>query len=537
MRTAEISALVLWYATAAGAAPEWVGSQACAGCHAAIFQRYSQTPMATSSGLAGRSADAEKFDRASFSGSHAPYDYSVRREGGGYFLDVRKRDGSEPPFRRQLKYFVGSGLAARSYLIDVDGFLYEAPATYYRASGAWSFSPGYDAYAYPFLTRAIAPACLDCHASGVRAIKGTQNGFESPPFREGGVGCERCHGPGGAHVRSAQAADIVNPAKLPAERRDSVCEQCHLAGEIRVDRAGRSQMDFVAGDGLSDYTVAFVAAGSSPRMKVTSHVENLAQSACKRASGDRLWCGTCHDPHFVPAASERVAWFRSKCLTCHAASDCKTPAALRAAKQDDCTACHMPRGGVSDAEHVVFTDHSIPRRPAPRTERAAADAPLKPFGTTTADARDLGLAYAIVAIREQNAVYRARAFDLLREAENKSPGEPQTLSYLADLYKGRSQDAEAARLFERLLAADPTQSSAPTSLGAYQMEQGHYEEAVRLWKRALEISPSLVLVRLNLAVALIRTGHGEEARAVLEKALEFNPSFAAARKLLAEIPR
>ena len=25
-------------------------------------------------------------------------------------------------------------------------------------------------------------------------------------------------------------------------------------------------------------------------------VENLAQSACSRVSGNRLWCGSCHDP-------------------------------------------------------------------------------------------------------------------------------------------------------------------------------------------------------------------------------------------------
>ena len=116
--------------------------------------------------------------------------------------------GSE---RRELKYFVGSGAAARSYLISVDNFLYEAPATYYSRSHAWAPSPGYDAYKYPFLTRAIAPACLQCHATGVQSIEGTQNGFRSPPFVEGGVGCERCHGPGARHAASRKREDIVIP--------------------------------------------------------------------------------------------------------------------------------------------------------------------------------------------------------------------------------------------------------------------------------------------------------------------------------------
>jgi Flp pilus assembly protein TadD len=319
----------------------------------------------------------------------------------------------------------------------------------------------------------------------------------------------------------------VNPAALAAERRESVCAQCHLSGTIRVARAGKAMSQFVAGEKLSDYAIAFVPETSAPGMRVTSHVENLAQSACSRKSEGRLWCGACHDPHFTPAAAEKAAWFRSKCQTCHAPAVCR--------RGDDCIACHMPKGSVSDADHVVYTDHSIPRLPAPRSAKPPADVKLAAFGGAPASPRDLGLAYAIVAIREQNAAYRERAFDLLREADRRDAGDPQTLSYLADLYKTRNEDAAAASLYVRLHSADPTQSSAPANLGAYQMEQGRYDEAIRLFREALRISPALVLVRFNLAVALLRTGQRAEARAVLERALEFNPSFNAARDLLAKI--
>jgi Tetratricopeptide repeat/Cytochrome c554 and c-prime len=401
---------------------------------------------------------------------------------------------------------------------------FHAGYRYYSGPGAWAPSPNYDRYPYPFLTRAIAPACLACHATAVQAIAGTQNGYRSPPFLEDGVGCERCHGPGAAHAASGKAADIVNPVKLPAEQRDSVCAQCHLSGEIRVDRAGKSMGDFIAGSNLSDYTAAFVRATSSPRMKVTSHVENLAQSACKRHSGAHLWCGTCHDPHTVPATAEKVAYFRSKCQTCHTTSECH--------RGDNCVGCHMPSTRVADADHVVYTDHSIPKRAVPRDQKPAADAPLIAFGGADAPPRDLGLAYAIVALREQNAAYSARAFDLLREAERKNPDDAQTLSYLADLYKTRKDDENAAKFYQRLYAVDKSQSAAPMNLGAYQMEQGHDKEAIRLFMKALQISPALGLVRLNLAVALVRTGKPAEARSVLEKAVEFNPSFKPARELL-----
>jgi cytochrome c-type biogenesis protein CcmH/NrfG len=455
--------------------------------------------------------------------------------GGAFTANSGTRYSIVPPnlldfngHRRELKYFVGSGTAARSYLIAADNFLYEAPATYYSRTRAWAPSPGYDRYSYPFLTRAIAPACLRCHATGVQPIDGTQNGYLSQPFLEGGVGCERCHGPGARHAASANPHDIVNPASLAPERRDSVCAQCHLSGEIRVDRAGKSMSDFMVGENLADYTVAFVRASSSA-MKVTSHVENLAQSACSRASGGRLWCGTCHDPHFVPSATEKAAWFRSKCEGCHAAAVCR--------RGPNCIACHMPGAAVSDADHVVYTDHSIPRRAVPRNRKPPAEALLTAFGGAAPSTRDLGLAYAIVALREQNKTYSDRAFELLREAERNDPNDPQTLSYLADLYKSRKDDGTAEALYERLYKADPTQSSAPMNLGAYQMEQGHYAEAIRLFEAALRISPALVLVRLDLAVALIHEGRRDEARAVLQKALEFNPSFKPARDLLAETNR
>ena len=197
----------------------------------------------------------------------------------------------------------------------------------------------------------------------------------------------------------------------------------------------------------------------------------------------------------------------------------------------------MPRTAVTDAEHVVYTDHSIPRRPVPRNARPPSDAPLVAFGVAIASPRDLGLAYATVAVREDNAAYRERAFDLLRQANQTMPDDPQTLSYLADLYKRRSEDREAARLYEELLRVDPSQSSAPAALGAYAMEQGHYEEAIRLWNIALRISPALVLVRLNLAVALDRTGRRSEARAQVEKTLELNPWLPAARRLLEQLSR
>ena len=528
----KLLAMMVWAMPLAAASAEWAGSAACARCHSEIYRSYLQTPMAVSAGTPGNGTP-ETFDRASFTHSASGFRYRVRREGKRYLLEF-ERTGGEMPVRGKvpLDFFVGSGSIARSYVWSAGGFLFEAPVAYYAAERAWNLQPGYDQYSYPFLTRPIAAGCLECHASRVQPLEGTLNGFASPPFLENGVACERCHGPGAGHA--AGRGPIVNPAKLDAGRRDSVCDQCHLSGEQRVVRAGRERLPFVAGERLRDYVTVFVRGDAAAGMKVTSHAENLEQSACRRASGARLWCGSCHDPHKVPRNPERAGWFRSKCEACHQPGDCRETAAARREKDDDCTACHMPKNSVADAEHVVYTDHSIPRRPRALVA-AAPPSELVPFGGGEAGPRDTGMAYAMLADRTGSETARKRSFDLLRGRQAQLENDPRALLYLGDHYRRLDEDARAIPLYERAKELDPAQATAASVLGAIRMEQGQFAVAAALWREALSRNPGLVLVRFNLAGALIRMGDFQDAQRQLERTLEFNPSFAAAARLLDEI--
>jgi hypothetical protein len=526
---------VLLLAIAFGAdGAESVGSQACASCHAAIYRSFMRTQMAQSSGRVGTAEPKEQFDRTQFRDSSGAFAYTVGRDASGYYFGFRQQGTSKPiEGRRPLDYFVGSGTAARSYIINVDGFLYEAPVAYFRSLGAWKSAPGVAQFDYPYLTRPILQGCLLCHASGIRRIAGTQNAYASPPFSEGGVACERCHGPGSDHISTGKP--MVNPAKLGPAARDSICEQCHLSGEIRVPKVGKDEPVLNPGDRLADSLTVFVRSGSEAQLRVTSHAENLAQSVCKRMSGEKLWCGTCHDPHSVPGPAEKTAYFRGKCLTCHQTSSCSAPQASRQANGDNCIACHMPRNPTSDVDHVVFTNHAIPRRPTSGNALPSVNADLVPFGGGKTSARDLGLAYAMVALREGNTVYLDRAFRLLQAAVAQGFRDPQTLVYLAQLYRDRRDDANARPLYEEVWRMDREQYAAGAALGAYQMQAGNLEEAIRLWKQTIAISPALLLVRQNLATALWRTGHADQAETTLRQALEFNPSFQPAKDLLNQI--
>jgi tetratricopeptide (TPR) repeat protein len=202
----------------------------------------------------------------------------------------------------------------------------------------------------------------------------------------------------------------------------------------------------------------------------------------------------------------------------------------------------MPRNPVSDIDHVVFTDHSIRRRPLTVNIAPSATADLVPYmrgagGSTDSGARDLGLAYAMVGRREQNAVYLERAFQLLEQALAGGSRDVQTLAYLAEFYRERRNDAKALPLYEEVWRMDQGQYAAAAALGAYRMQRGDLEGAIRFWNQTLAISPALPLTRLNLATALLRTGQVDEARAILQKTLEFNPSFQEARDLLNQIAK
>jgi hypothetical protein len=330
-------------------------------------------------------------------------------------------------------------------------------------------------------------------------------------------------------------AEIVNPAKLTAYRRDSICARCHLTGEVSVMRPGSNWSSFQPGDRLADYQTVFVRSGQRAGVKVAGHVENLALSACKRASGDRLWCGSCHDPHSLPAPGRASAWFRAKCLSCHSTRVCSETLAARSKLKDDCIGCHMPKSPATDAEHVVFTDHSIPRRPHREFLPAAPDAELVAFGGSPASSRDLALAYAIKAVGQRSGADRTRALSLLERAARATPNDAEVVMFLAERYRNDGHNDLARPLYERAIRLDAGQVTASVGLGGIMMEHGEYAEAIRLWTDALSKNSGLELVRMNLAVALLRTGQRAAAISMLEKAVSLNPAFAPTRQLLEQV--
>jgi predicted CXXCH cytochrome family protein len=466
-----------------------IGSQACRPCHSAIANSYAQTSMARSSGP----IESISLTPANFTAAGQRY-----RVSGSQLSFKEAGVGIVVP----ISFFIGSGAAGRSFLFARDRYLFELPVTWYARKNMWDASPGYEGERGVKLNRAVEPSCLFCHSSQVRPIFGAQNRYGEKPFLEGGVSCERCHGPGSQHARDPLASRMLNPATLAPALRDSVCSQCHLTGDARIEQPGRRIQEFQAGELLSSYATYFVRSRTGADLKVTSHVEKLAASECKRASGDRLWCGTCHDPHANNDSERTRARTQQACLSCH-------PAAHR--KDEICASCHMPKSPVFEGGHGVVTDHAIRIHRSSPNSLSSQD--LTVF-LGTADDRSLGLAYAELG--------DLRARDLLIRAK---PADAEVRLRLAAL---ETNENRASALYESVLRANPFQPVALVNLGSLYAKAGNLEEAASLWERALVANPAIEEAVFNLAQ--IRSP--VEAREIIKRYLLFNPGSLSARRWL-----
>jgi hypothetical protein len=352
----------------------------------------------------------------------------------------------------RLTFFVGSRRMGRSYGFERDGRLYQAPIGYYANRGQFDLAPGYERDSRPDFSRPITAECLFCHATRVMLEPGQINRYRDISH---GIGCERCHGTSDDHRA------LINPSKLPSRLRDSVCEQCHLAGIVRIERAGAQVRDFRPGQDLAAYVEVFVGAAPG-EIRVNGHSEALAASRCKQASGDRLWCGTCHNPH-------RVVDFNAACRNCH----------VRPHRTGDCAGCHMVKGRASDGGHTVFTDHSM---------GAVRDAGAKLrsyFGRNPAP-RDLGLAYVRLAARDRDASLIEKAWPLLRNASQAK--DPALLNAIAGILVADGRRAQAEDFLRRSIEADPAQPDALRRLASLVESPA---EARSLRSRAEQVLPAV----------------------------------------------
>ncbi len=521
------AALDLWISprvqAAAVAKPPGDPDAACERCHAAIYTSYKKTAMARGSGSA-----LSGFLQGGFTDPVSGVSYRMFQRDGRVWMSYG-RPATSPQGglsgEHEVEYFVGSGHRGRTYLYRQQGLWFELPINFYTRRAVWDMAPSYNGLAVMPPPLPVDANCLHCHSTGTAQSDGTaRNALPERPFAQGGIGCSACHGDPSRHLADGGHGPIVNPSKLPPERRDSACIQCHLEGDATVYRAGHSLAEFQPGDRLSDVALYFVRASQAGGgARATSQYEALLQSACKRASGDRLTCTTCHDPHRDPGPSERVAFYRARCLSCH------TAPALTAhhPEQPDCAACHMPSRDTTDISHEQVTDHNIQSRPA-RQDRTAKSSELVTVGGVLASDRDMGMAYAQMAQRGDRGAGK-RAFDLLKKAEITGSADEQLSLHLAFLYQMSGNPTQARVEYERVLQANPYDPAALSNLAVLLASSGQVSRAATLLQRLLDVDPSQTAAGMNLARVQCGTGQANAAKETVMRLRTFNPDAPSVR--------
>lgn len=537
-----------------GAAAGYVADSGCRTCHASLYDSFQHVGMAQALRRPAEARPIEAFGREFF---HAPSQryYAIRREGDRLVFRRHQLDTEGQPinvFEIEIDWVLGSGNRARSYLFQTAwGELYEVPLGWYSESGSWDMSPGFESHDHPGLGRRVQRQCLFCHNAYPEVASGTDVAWRPhrfPAELPQGIGCQRCHGPGAAHIQAAlESAEtetitghIVNPRKLPAAERDSVCFQCHMLPAVAViglRRFDRTDYSFRPGERLSDYLVHVEideeGVAREDRFEINHHGYRLWQSTCFQESAGQLTCISCHDPHRKPASAEFRARVATVCRDCHGDWSAHEPATPAAAA--GCVTCHMPTRRTRDVILVTMTDHRIARGPfdpaalvAPlaRSEPVITGLHLLPFGQPPRG--DTGELYRLAAglkAYPATGLVEATGASLARSA----PAQPQPHLLLLEAQLKRQQFAEAERTARSLLALHPELPQAIGWLGIALVGQGRHAEAIETLRRALALEPAPEM-HYNLALAAFGTGRHELAAQQLDAALELRPQFPEAWK-------
>jgi len=486
--------------------------------------------MANASGPARQGFIPGDFVHAA-SGVH----YRIEQQDGKVWLTYERLPAAadrELGGRQELKYFIGSGKRGRTFLFEQQGYWFEAPINWYGKKKVWDMAPHFlDAKEMP-LTLPVDPGCLHCHTSGAQSsLPDARNHYSAEPFENGGITCVACHGDAGAHVSSGGKVRMLEIEKLATVKRDSVCLNCHLEGQAAVVREGKRLEDFRPGDNLFDYALFFVyRSGDGSEGRAVSQWEALLKSACKKQSGDRMTCTTCHDPHESPSPEKRVEFYRQRCLACHS-----QPAFAKQHHPEnrDCTACHMARPPSNDIAHEQITDHWIRKRVNQQRLPLVTRGELVAVGGVTTDERDLGLAYAQMAARGDQEAGR-RAMELLRATEKETKeeaGDHELHTQLGFLDQMSGQTGDAVAEYRKALASDGYDSVAAGDL-ALLAAQGHRtSEAISLWRSVFEHDPSQLQAGMNLATVECAEGERSLAEGTLRRLLTFAPDDERARAM------
>lgn len=553
----------------------YVGMETCRSCHEEIYETFIQTGMGRSLGTATPDRSAAQYGPHAlvFDTTNNLYYYPYFRNEELIIREFRLNAAGDTLHQREerVAYIVGSGHHTNSHIIDRNGYVYQAPITFYTQKGRWDLAPGYEEGNERF-GRFLTTECLTCHNNYPEHVAGSLNKYASMPE---GITCERCHGPGEIHVREKLAGitadtargpdySIVNPRRLSRDQQMDLCQRCHLQG-IALLEEGKTFYDFRPGMTLSEVFNVYLPrfTNSHEKFIMASQADRLRLSACYQQS--EMSCITCHNPH-QSVQELGDDYFNASCLSCHQSPEqtlCSLDEAQLAAAGSNCVHCHMPPSGSVDIPHINITDHYISRSNTTLNRLADEEGQQGQFLgleiLTKTQASSLDMARAYIALYDKyisesyildSAGYhlarikansplafqtrihylfaRGNYSQIVAFASQQTPADIQdgwTAYRIGEAYYQLGQPQAALDWFDRTLSLQPYHLEVMEKKGATLIDLQRLPEAIQLLQQVLSEDPKRPVAMLNLGYIAALQGNFARANSFYDQAIALDPDY------------
>jgi predicted CXXCH cytochrome family protein len=436
---------------------EYVGTPACAGCHAKEHEAWRGSQHERAMAEANERTVLGDFGGARFTQGGVTSRF-FRRD-GRYFVNTDGPDGKLADF--EIRYTFGVH-PLQQYLIELPGGRLQALGIAWdarpKAQGGQRWFHLYpdrkpkagDPVHWTGIDQNWNYQCADCHSTNLRKNYDEATRSYKTTWSEISVGCEACHGPGARHVAwtkldaAARRGDASKGLTVVLDERRGVawpidpgtgnaarsttrlsnreietCARCH-SRRGQFDDAWRPGQPLGDAYRLSVLEPGLYFADGQMRDEVYNHGSFLQS----RMHAKGVSCSDCHDPH----TQQLRAPGNAVCAQCHAPSRFDAASHHHHASGSPgaaCASCHMPTRTymVVDPRH----DHSIR---IPRPDRSVALG--TPNACTGCHAKE-GAKWAAAAVARwtpERKLGDQRFAEALAAGQSGAPGAQATLAAL-----------------------------------------------------------------------------------------------------------
>ena len=341
--------------------PAYLGSAACADCHADATAAWSGSDHANAWKLPSEATVLGDFDEAVFEHGGQPTRYF--REGDGFFIETEGPDGA----RRAYPVVGVAGIdPLQQYLLSPEpGRTQAYDIAWDVAGGRWypvfpgDPPPPGDGFHWTGPYKSWEARCAECHATGYSRNYNPATRTYAPEMAEIGVGCEACHGPGAAHVAWAAAPGTwtrpqgLTATGLTVDLAASAGAEIEQCGACHSRREAHGDGNPIPGTPYNNaFTLALLRDGLyQADGAILDEVFEMGSFLQSKMYARSVRCSTCHEPHSATLRAEGNA----VCTQCHSPAGNAEFPTLRPVLYDDlehhfhepgtagaeCRACHM----------------------------------------------------------------------------------------------------------------------------------------------------------------------------------------------------